>query len=167
MSIESFQAYNQSAVYMQRQLEKWGQPCTVFVPDSLRETGYEDLTPEEVKKTTGVLKAGTRFKRINTICFINFKVTKSVFYHFNWFPEDAEELCMAFFPDNQTIQVDTFVRTAQVESVSKYGDLIFRVVDIKSDGLYRSLKKYYFLRPVSSTEVQNLLTLGESGLLSI
>lgn len=167
MSLESYQSYNLTSVYMQRQLDRWGQPCTVFVPDSLREIGYEDLTPEQVKEQTGVLRAGTRFKRINTMCFINFKVTKSVYYHFNWFPEESEELCMAFFPENSVITVDTFVRTAQVETVSKYGDLIFKVADIKSDGLYRSLKKYYFLRPVSSSEVQNLLTLGESGLISI
>lgn len=167
MSIESFQAYNLTSIYMERQLKIWGQPCTVFIPSSTREVGYEDLSSEEVQKQTGVIKAGTKYTRVNTRVFINFKVNKSVFYHFNWFPEEAEELCMAYFPENSIITPDTFVRTSQVDYVSKYGDLIFRVVDIKDDGLYRTLARTYFLRPVSSSEVQNLLVLGESGIISM
>ena len=163
MSIETYQNYDGSARYMERLLEKWGQPCTVFIPSSVRETGYEDLTVKQVEKETGVLKAGNQFTRINSLTFINFKVTKSVFYHFNWFPEEAEELCLAYFPDNDIIKPDSFVRTAQVDCVSKYGDLIFKVVDIKEDGVYRRQRRNYFLRPVSSSEVQNLLILGPSG----
>lgn len=167
MSVEAYESYNLTSSYNDKQLKIWGQPCTVFIPNNLREMGYEDQKPDELKESTGVDKVGTVFTRINTRCHINFSVSKSVFYHFNWFPEDAEKLCLAYFPTNAVITAEAYVRTAQVAQTSKWGDMIFKIVDIKDDGVFQTLRRNYFLRPVSSAELNNLLQLGPSGVLKI
>lgn len=149
--------------YFDRQLEIWGEPCTVYIPTSFLSVGDENLPPELLSKETGVEGVGTSYLRVNTKCFINFQVTRSVLYHFNWFPEDADELAQVFFPFNDVIREDSFIRTAQNGHLSKYGDLIFRIVEIKDDGVFQTLKRIYFSRQVSDRQVFEMFPLGDTG----
>lgn len=167
MGVRDIQDWNVPYEYMSRLLNVWGQPCTVFVPTNIKEMGYENMSPEFISQTTGVTGAGTTYKRFNTIIFINFNIKKSVFYHFNYFPDDKDELVTAVLPKNDVVLQDAYIRTAQTEQVSKWGDLLFKVVSVKDDGMYSTLKRVYFLRPVVDSELHNLLTLGESGILTI
>lgn len=167
MGFEGLYGYNVTQLYFDRQLDIWGEPCTVYIPDSRLSIGDEDLPPEMLAAETGVADVGTRYMRVNTKCFINFQVTRSVLYHFNWFPEDADELAQAFFPFNDVIREDSFIRTAQNGHLSKYGDLVFKIVEIKDDGVYQTLKRIYFCRQVSDATVRSLLPLGDTGIIHL
>ena len=151
--IESLTSYRVPAVYMDRLVSLWGQPVTVFIPSSLRELGYENQSPSRILDQTGVPSTGTTFERWNTEAFIDF----------NWFPQDADELCTAFFKFSANVGEGAYVRTAQLDNASKWGDLLFRVVKVMEDGRYQALKRSHFLRPVVGSELHNLLELGPRG----
>lgn len=161
--IESLTSYRVPAVYMDRLVALWGQPVTVFIPSSFRELGYENQSPSRILDQTGVPSTGTTFERWNTEAFIDFKVQRRTLYHFNWFPQDADELCTAFFKFSANVGEGAYVRTAQLDNASKWGDLLFRVVKVMEDGRYQALKRYHFLRPVVGSELHNLLELGPRG----
>ena len=158
MSIENFIGYEQHITFMDRQLEIWGQPATVFSPERKIALGYEDTTYKEIEKRDSDKVLGNKYHKYPTRIWINFTVSKSVFYHFNWFPEDSEELCTAFINSDVPLKENDYVRTAIPGATSIWGDMIFVVAAIKDDGLGQVLKRTYFLKPTNNADLQKELS---------
>jgi hypothetical protein len=158
MSIENFIGYEQYITFMDRQLEIWGQPATIFSPERKVAFGYEDTTYSEIEKRDSDKVLGNKYHKYPARIWINFTLSKSVFYHFNWFPEDSEELCTAFVNSEVPLKENDYVRTAIPGATSIWGDMIFIVAKIKDDGLAQVLKRTYFLKPTNNADLQKELS---------
>lgn len=164
MAVESLVGYNRMFAMQNRTLAIYGQPATVFVPDQWRSLGYEDMTPAE-SDSTGVDYLGTTWKKQRTTCWIEFHVKKSVLYHFNYFPDGQEELTSALFRTGSQIRDGCFVRTSVPGQVSIWGDVLFHVVKIFDEGLFKTLKRTVFMRPYAGKELYDLFSreMAEAG----
>ena len=80
-----------------------------------------------------------------------------MYYHFNWFPEDQAELSIAYFELNAPVAAESFIRTATIDGVSSYGDMIFKIVKIFDEGMFRVLKRTCFIKPLSDQNLADLL----------
>lgn len=158
MSISNFLQYEHYINLQNKQLEKWGQLCTVYHPDKKINLGYEDTNLSETNEMNvdGVLS--TKYTKSQTKVWINFNIEKSVFYRFNWFPEDSDELCQAFFDSSSQVREGDYIRTAIPETTSIWGDMIFSVEKIKDKGLGQVLERIYFLRPTNNLDLQKELS---------
>jgi hypothetical protein len=124
-------------------IDKFGAWVTLFTPSApLTMSGYENLAD---------------FTQAKAKCFIDFNPKRRVFYHFNWFPENEDQVIMAYFPLATAVAVDQFVRTTTIEQVSPYGDLLFKIVKVGDDGKYRPLKRTVFLNAVSDPHMFDAL----------
>ncbi len=153
MAIADFLGYEEYIRYMDSQLEIWGQPISVYTHSRQIALGYEDTTESEIVKMDSDKVLGNKFTRTETRGWINFTIDKSVFYRFNWFPEDGEELCMAVFDSDSLIKENDYIRTAIPESTSIWGDMIFQVRAIKDKGLANVLQRFYFLKPTNNADL--------------
>ncbi len=158
MSVENFLQYDAYAEYMDRQVEIFGQPCTIFTPERKIALGYEDTTYNEIEKRDSDKVLGNKYHKYESRIWINFTVSKSVYYHFNWFPDDADELCTAFIKSDVPLHENDYVRTAIPGATSVWGDMIFVVAAIKDDGLIQVLKRTYFLKPTNNNDLKKELS---------
>lgn len=153
MSIENFINYEAYIQLQNRQLEIWGQPMTVFSPERKVALGYEDTGYEEIERMDSDKVLGNKYSKSQTRGWINFTVKKSVYYHHNWFPDEGEELCLAFFNSESTIKENDYIRTSVPEATSIWGDMIFEVRKIFDEGLAQVLQRTYLLKPTSNADL--------------
>lgn len=158
MSVDNFLKYEAYINLQNRQLEKWGQPCIIYSPQRKTNLGYEDTNPSEINKMNSDEVLGNLYNKKESRIWINFTIPKSVFYKFNWFPEDSEELCMAFLNSDSPCNADDFIRTAVPGCTSIWGDMIFKVVKIQDIGLSQVLQRTYFLKPTANADIQKELS---------
>ena len=133
MAFHTMFDYTAARAVQDMAIDKLGAVCTIFTPKrsaDMQMQGYENEYD---------------FTQAPSKCFIDFPVKRRVFYHFNWFPENEDQIVMAYFTLATEIAVDQFIRTTVIEQVSPYGDLLFRVVKIGDDGKYKALKRTVFL----------------------
>jgi hypothetical protein len=148
MAFRSMFTYTEARGAQDSAIEKFGAWVTIFAPSSpIKMQGYEDLSS---------------FTKTQARCFIDFHVKRRVFYHFNWFPENEDQVTLAYFPLTTPVAVDWFIRTATIDEVSPYGDLIFKIVKIADDGKYRSLKRTVFLNAITDKLMYDKLVLNEA-----
>ena len=157
MSVENFLNYEAYVTFMDRQLQIFGQPATFYHPERQVALGYEDTNPSVIKKMDSDLVLGNKYSKSEGRIWINFTVNKSVYYRFNWFPEDSEELCTAFIKSDSQLKENDYIRTAVPGCTSIYGDTIFVVRKIQDVGLVQVLQRMYFLKPTSNADLQKEL----------
>lgn len=158
MSIANFLGYESYINLQNKQLEIWGQPCTIYGLKQKVALGYEDTSFSAVEKMNSDKVLGNQYTKHQSRIWINFTIEKKVFYKFNWFPEDSEELCLAFLNSDSTVREDDYIRTAIPESTSIWGDMLFQVKYIKDTGLAQVLQRAYFLKPVNNADLQKELS---------
>ena len=157
MSVENFLNYEAYVKFMDRQVSIFGQPASFYTPTNKTALGYEDTRPSDIDKLDSDKILGNQYKRSEGRIWINFTVNKSVFYRFNWFPEDSEELCTAFIKSDSQLKENDYIRTAVPGCTSIYGDTIFVVRKIQDVGLVQVLQRMYFLKPTSNADLQKEL----------
>ena len=155
MSVQSLFDYNAFLEIQNRTLEIYQQPCTIFIPYQYKTVGYEDLTIAQAD-STGVPYLGNAWRKFQSVCWLDFAPSKSVFYRFNFFPDDSDELIFGLFAVNSAIREEAFVRTCVPGQVSVWGDMLLKVVSIKDKGMFQTLERVHFLRPYVSEEIHNL-----------
>jgi hypothetical protein len=158
MSVNDLINYDVLLTIIDKSLDIYGQPSTVWVPKRQDTLGYEDLG-KWAETLTGVKDIANSFSVFQTKVWIEFNIKRGVYYHFNLNPEDPDnkELVMAYLPTNSLVREGTFIRTAVAGGASVWGDLIFSVVRLVDEGQFKTLKRTYFLRPVVSAELHRLL----------
>lgn len=143
MAFRSMFTYTGARAAQDKAIEKFGAWVTVFEPVvPLNMQGYENLS---------------EFRQFRAQCSIDFHVKRRVFYHFNWFPENEDQVTMAYFPLITDLKVDWYIRTAVAEQVSPYGDMLFKIVKVADDGKYRTLRRIAFLNAVSDQNMYDHL----------
>lgn len=155
MGVEALYNYDTYLLFLEKSLDIWGQSATIFEPSTSRNKilGYEDQEfPVSAEEPS--------FKKEVVKVWVDFNPSRSVFYKFNWFPEDQDKLVSAFISVPERLKSLTYLRTSIIGQVSVWGDLIFRLVEIKDSGKYQTLKRFYFMRPISDSEVASLLVPG-------
>ena len=158
MSVKEFIDWENYIEFMDRQLSIWGQPCSIFTPTNQTNLGYENVNYDEIKRLDTDIVLGNKYQRYESRIWINFTISKSVFYHFNWFPEEGEELCSAFIKSDVPLHENDYIRTAIPGATSIWGDMIFVVAAIKDDGLGQVLKRTYFLKPTNNADLKKELS---------
>lgn len=158
MSIENFLNYESYINYMDKQLEIFAQPCTIFSPERKVNLGYEDTNYSEIDEMNTDVVLGNKYHKTQGRIWINFTVSKSTYYHFNWFPEEGEELCSAFINSDSGINEHDYIVTTIPEATSIWGTMYFEVRKILDDGLAQVLKRTYMLKPVNNADLQRELS---------
>ena len=158
MGISNFLQYEKYIDLQNRQLEKWGQACTIYHPSRKVNLGYEDTNGKDVEKMGVDAVLSTEYSKTQGKVWINFTVEKSVFYRYNWFPDNGDELCSAFFSSDSVVREGDYIRTAIPGCTSIWGDMLFIVEKIKDKGLGQVLEREHFLRPTSNADLQKELS---------
>jgi hypothetical protein len=158
MSVENFLNYEAYVKFMDRQVSIFGQPASFYTPTNTTALGYEDTRPSDIDKLDSDKVLGNQYKRTEGRIWINFTVNKSVFYRFNYFPEDSEELCTAFVNSELTLREGDYIRTATPEATSIWGSMLFSVRKIQDVGFSQVLQRIYFLKPTNNLDLQRELS---------
>lgn len=158
MSVENFLNYEAYVKFMDRQVSIFGQPASFYSPTNKTALGYEDTRPSDIDKLDSDKVLGNQYKRTEGRIWINFTVNKSVFYRFNYFPEDSEELCTAFVNSESTLREGDYIRTATPEATSIWGSMLFSVRKIQDVGFSQVLQRIYFLKPTNNADLQRELS---------
>ena len=153
MGVKEFLSWEQYIHYMDRQLEIFGQPCTIFTPERQIALGYEDTDYSEIDKMNTDKVLGNKYHKSQSRIWINFDPKKSVFYHFNFFPEDGTELYLAFMSSSSLVKENDYIRTTIPEATSIWGDLILQVRKIEDTGISQVLQRAYFLKPTNNADL--------------
>lgn len=159
MSVENWLGYEQYISYMDKQLAIFGQPCTIYSPERKIALGYEDTTYDEVDRMNSDKVLGNLYHKSQSRIWINFTIEKKVFYKFNWFPEDGEELCMAVLNSENPAKENDYIRTAIPGATSIWGDMLFEIKYCKDSGLANVLQRFYFLKPTNNADLQKELSI--------
>ena len=157
MSVENFLNYEAYIKFMDRQLSIFGQPCSIYSPSNRTALGYEDTRPSDIDKIDSDKVLGNSYSRTEGRIWINFTVNKSVYYRFNYFPEDGEELCTAFINSESTLREGDYIRTAIPGATSIWGSLLLQVRKIQDVGLIQVLQRIYFLKPTNNADLEKEL----------
>jgi hypothetical protein len=158
MAVNELLEYDSLLKIMDRSLEIYGQPASIWVPKRQDMLGYEDLG-KWAETLTGVHDIANLYSMYQGKVWIEFNIKRGVFYHFNLNPEDDDnkQLVQAFLPTNSIVREGSFIRTAASGGVSIWGDFIFSVVKVVDEGQFKTLKRTYFMRPVVSEELHRFL----------
>lgn len=157
MGVKEYLNYEAFIGFMDKQLQIWGQPVTVYQPSRKIALGYEDTNKSDIEKMGSDEVLGTNYKKHQSRIWINFTITKNVFYKFNWMPEDGEELCMAVMNSDCDVHENDYIRTAIPEATSIWGDMIFSVRKIQDIGFANVLQRLYFLKPTNNADLHQQL----------
>lgn len=158
MSVENWLNYDSYITFQDKQIEIFGQPVTIYHPERKIALGYEDTNYSEIKEMDSDKVLGNVYHKTEARIWINFNVKKNVFYHFNWFPDDSDELCMAVMKSDSVVREDDYIRTAIPGVTSIWGDMIFNVVKIFDEGIANVLRRTYFLKPTNNADLQKELS---------
>jgi len=158
VSIQDLMEYDASACIGDATLEIYGQPCTLFAPKSQKMLGYENLG-KELETWTGVQDIASSYTPFSAKVWVEFNPQRSVFWHFNLNPDDPDnkELLTAILPFNSTVREGWLLATALNGKLSVWGKMFFSVAKIKEEGKFQTLRRTYFLRPLATQELVDLL----------
>lgn len=159
MGVKEFLSWEQYIHYMDRQLEIFGQPCTIFSPERQTALGYEDTDYSEINKMNTDVVLGNKYHKSQGRIWINFTVNKSTYFHHNWFPDEGEELCSAFLNSDSSVKENDYIVTAIPEATSIWGTMYFSVRKILDDGLANVLKRTYMLKPLNNADLHQELSI--------
>ena len=159
MGVKEFLNYESYISYMDKQLEIWAQPCTIFTPERKVALGYEDTDYSEIEKMDTDKVLGNKYHKSQGRIWINFTISKSVFYHFNWLPDEGEELCSAYINSDSNLQENDYIVTAIPGATSIWGTMYFQVRKILDDGLANVLKRTYMLKPLNNADLHRELSI--------
>ena len=142
--------------YVSKTLQVYGQPCLLINRPNPTFLGYEDGLEESLEHgySSPIPQAFTTYE---AKCWIEFNIRKSVFYHFNWFPENSEDLVACYIDLPETAKEFNYIRTSIAGQVSIWGENMFSIERVMDDGMFKTLTRTYFLRPVVSQELKSLL----------
>lgn len=157
MGVAEFLNYEAYINLQNKQLEIFGQPCTIYSPLNKTALGYENTNFSEIEAMNFDKVLGNRFEKRESRIWINFTIPKSTFYRHNWFPDDREELCLAFLNSENPVKEGDYIRTATTEATSIWGSMLFSVRKIVDDGLANVLQRSYFLKPTNNADLQKEL----------
>ena len=158
MGVAEFLNYEAYINLQNKQLEIFGQPCTIYTPLNKTALGYENTNFSEIEMMNSDKVLGNRFGKRESRIWINFTIPKSTFYRHNWFPDDGEELCLAFLNSENPVKEGDYIRTATTEATSIWGSMLFSVRKIVDDGLANVLQRSYFLKPTANADLQKELS---------
>lgn len=153
MSIENLLNYSAYIQLQNKQLKIWGQPCSIYVPENITNLGYENTKESEVEKMNSDKILANSYTKHESRIWINFSPSKSVFYKFNYFPDDSEELSTAVMEANSFVRENSYIRTAIPGQVSIWGSLLFKVVKLFDNGIGQTLERIYFLKPTANADL--------------
>lgn len=153
MSVKRYLEYENYIELQNRQLEIFGQPCTVYSPTRKNALGYENTNPSEIEKMDSDKVLSNTYIKKESRIWINFTVSKSVYYKKNWFPEEGEELCQAFLNSNSPVKEGDYIRTATPKCTSIWGDMLLVVRKILDSGIGNVLQREYFLKPCANKDL--------------
>ncbi len=157
MAIEDLINYNASLRYFESGVGIFGQRISFFTPDRKNLYGHENI--DKIKEeATGVPSISTSYKAYSIKGFIDFTLRKSIMHHFNWFPEDTDQICVLVTTPTSLITVDSYIRTSVIEGVSVWGDTTFSIRKIFDDGMYKILSRFYMLVPIVSRELNETIS---------
>lgn len=155
--IDSLVAYDAYLNYIRSAINIFGQQISFFVPNRESFYGYENIDKAK-EEATGVPNIATSYKAYQTKAFIDFTLCRSIMNRFSWFPEDSDKYCILYTTPNDLITQETIVRTSTPGDISSWGDMMFSVYRIFDDGLYKTLSRSIILVPISSQELNVLLS---------
>ena len=158
MSVENWLNYEEYIKFQDKQLSIFGQPCTVFSPERKVALGYEDTGYEEIDKMNSDEVLGNKYHKFQCRIWINFTVSKSTYYKHNWFPDEGEELCLAFLKSDTLVNEHDYIVTAIPEATSIWGTMYFEVRKILDDGIANVLNRQYLLKPTNNADLHNELS---------
>ena len=158
MGVAEFLNYEAYINLQNKQLEIWGQPCTIYAPLNKTALGYENTNFSEIERMDTDKVLGNRFEKRESRIWVNFTVPKKIYYKFNWFPEEGEELCMAFLNSENPVREGDYIRTSTTEATSVWGSMLFSVRKIQDTGLAQVLERVYFLKPTANADLQKELS---------
>ena len=159
MGVKEFLSWEQYIHYMDRQLEIFGQPCTIFTPERQIALGYEDTDYSEISKMNADVVLGNKYHKSQGRIWINFTVNKNTYYRHNWFPDDGEDLCSAFLNSDSSVKENDYIVTAIPGATSIWGTMYFSIRKILDTGIGQVLKRCYFLKPLNNADLKNELNL--------
>lgn len=157
MGVQEFLNYEAFINVQNRQLEIWGQPCRIYAPLNKTALGYENVNLSETEAMGADKVLSNKFSKTEGRIWINFTIPKSVYYRFNWFPDEGEELCMGFLNSESQVREGDYIRTSVTESTSIWGDMIFSVKKIQDVGLAQVLQRIYFLKVTNNADLHKEL----------
>ena len=137
MSIENFLNYKAYIELQNKQLQVWGQPCTIYAPKNITNLGYENVKISEVEAMNSDEILANSYDKYESRIWINFNPSKSVFYKFNYFPDDADELSTAFMKSNSFTRENAYIRTAVPGQTSIWGTWFLKFANYLTMGLVK------------------------------
>lgn len=158
MSVENWLNYESYIEYQNKQLNIFGQPCSVFSPERKVALGYEDTNYSEIERMDSDKVLGNVYHKSQGRIWINFTVKKSTYYRHNWFPDDGDELCMAVMNSDSTVKEGDYIVTAIPGATSIWGTMYFSVVKIFDEGLANVLQRTYMLKPTNNADLEKELS---------
>jgi len=139
--------YNAALDQQASEVKIFGCTVTAIVPKVRNMEGYE---PELNSK-------GDNYSYFPVKAFVDLQPRRSVFYKFNWVPEDADKMTAITFHPSVSIFADAFVRTKAAGNPSPYGDLLFKIVRIFDLGKYQVLGRICFALPMTDQQTWRML----------
>ena len=155
--IQNLITYDAIDQLVDRTLDIYGQPCTLYCPNRNNMLGFEDKP--DLDKETGVAGVSQKYTASTSRCWIEFAPKRSTFYRFNLNPdaEDNKDLLTCLLPFNSPAREGWHIITAIDGHLSVWGRLFFSVVKIMEEGRFRALKRTYFIRMEAGDELAQLL----------
>lgn len=157
MGVAEFLNYEAYINLQNKQLEIWGQPCSIYAPSNKTALGYENTNYSETEMMNVDKVLSNKFSKTEGRIWINFTIPKSTFYRHNWFPDDSEELCMAVLNSDSVVREDDYIVTATPQATSIWGKMYFEVRKIIDEGLANVLQRIYFLKPLQNADLMREL----------
>jgi hypothetical protein len=149
---EQMQSYNGILNQQADEVRIYGVHVTAVVPKVRTMEGYE---PE-------LNKNQDNYNYFDVKAFVDLQPRRSVFYKFNWIPEDADKMTAITFHPSTAVFADTFVRTSVAGNPSPFGDLLFKIVRVFDDGKYQVLRRVCFALPMTDQQTWGMLFPSES-----
>jgi hypothetical protein len=129
--------------------QKWGVKFYYFKAKNQIATGYEDIQ--------NVINAGESGWVAHPVYGqVFYGVKRSVLWRYGWDPASQNELATGIFRSDSNIGYDDFITVNNLDGLSAFRDVIFRVAKVEDGGRYRTLQRICYLRIVSSAEVNKL-----------
>lgn len=150
---QMLQGYSAMLTQQAAEVEIWGLPVTLFLPRQRNMEGYED----ELNKSPG-----GNYDTALSKAFIDLQPKRGVFYKYNWFPENQDELTAITFHPSVSVFADCYVRSLiDPSNPSPFGDLMFKIVRVFDTGKYQVLQRVAFAVPVTDQQTWAMLLPNE------
>lgn len=145
--LQAFMNYQSLLNQQASEIDHWGVGVTLAAPKNRTMEGYEpELNVNRDNYDYSIARA-----------FIDFNPKRSVFYKFNWVPEDADEMVAVTFHPSFSVITDTFVRTTAVGNPSPYGDILLKIVKVVDTGKFKVIQRMHFAKVMEDEQLWKML----------